>query len=60
MVEKEKTEKQSAKFLKEQILSSKQYAERKDLLEAILEDGKEYSNKEIEQKIQQFMKGTVK
>lgn len=59
-MEKEKTEKQNTKFSKEQILSSKQYVARKDLLEAILEDGKAFSKQEIEQKIQQFMKGTVK
>lgn len=55
----EKEEKQTSKFSKAQILSSKQYAERKDLLEAILEDGKEYSKKEVEQQIQKFMKGKV-
>lgn len=59
-MEKEKIEKQNTKFSKEQILSSKQYVGRKDLLEAILEDGKAFSKQEIEQKIQQFMKGTVK
>ena len=55
----EKEEKQISKFSKAQILSSKQYAERKDLLEAILEDGKEYSKKEVEQQIQKFTKGKV-
>ena len=55
----EKEEKQTSKFSKAQILSSKQYEERKDLLEAILEDGKEYSKKEVEQQIQKFMKGKV-
>lgn len=57
---KEREEKQKTVFYKkEQILSSKQYVERKDLLEAILEDGKEYSKKEVEQQIQKFMKGKV-
>lgn len=47
------------KYSKGQILSSKQYTERKDLLQAILADEELYSKKEVEAKIQQFMKGKV-
>lgn len=54
----EKIEKEN-KYSKEQLLSSKQYTEKQDLLQAILEDEKLYSKKEVEARIQQFMKGKV-
>ena len=47
------------KFGKEQILSSKKYEYRRDALGVILEDGKEYSFKEVDELLDGFMKGKV-
>lgn len=49
----------AAKFSKAQILRSDRYAKRRDLLSAILEDGKNYSVEEIDSKISKFLKGKV-
>lgn len=46
-------------FLKEQILSSSKYANHRDLLQAVLEDEKSYSEKDISSIINKFMKGRV-
>lgn len=60
--EEKTTEEQKAesRFTKEQILSSNKYARRRDLLDAVLEDGKLYSAKEVDTAITDFMKGKVK
>lgn len=47
-------------FGKEQILASARYANRRDLVDALLENGKKYTTKDIDKKIEEFMKGTVK
>lgn len=58
------TEKKRAKtaqaFSREQILESKLFQDRRDLLGAILEDGKIYTIAQVESQIEQFLKGTVK
>lgn len=54
-MEKNKSE---VKFTKENILKSKRYQNRKDLLNVILED-KEYSFSEVDALIDKFMKGKV-
>lgn len=46
------------KYTKESILMSKRYSNRKDLLNALLDD-KEYSFKEVDAIIEKFMKGKV-
>lgn len=46
------------KFTKEQIINSKIYADKKDVLNAILED-KEYTKKQVDEVIKKFMKGKV-
>lgn len=48
------------KFSKAQILASTQYANRRDLVDALLEDDKQYNKKEVDELINKFMKGTVK
>lgn len=48
-----------ASFTKEQILSSELYKSRRDLLSAVLEEGKEYSLEDINKAIEIFMKGRV-
>ncbi len=47
-------------YFKEQILKSKKYANRKDILAVVLEDNKIYSHEEIEKEIEKFMKKEVK
>lgn len=48
-----------SRFTKEQILSSSKYARRRDLLDAVLENGKLYTTKEVDTAITDFMKGKV-
>ncbi|HBE9110475.1 TPA: hypothetical protein KNH21_003798, partial [Clostridioides difficile] len=45
------------KFTKEQIVNSKKYINRKDLLNAILKENELYSFSEVEEIINSFMKG---
>ncbi|HGS9760907.1 hypothetical protein AB4E21_19660 [Clostridioides difficile] len=45
------------KFTKEQIVNSKKYVNRKDLLKAILKENDLYSFSEVEEIINSFMKG---
>ncbi|HCQ6376187.1 TPA: hypothetical protein OL524_003644 [Clostridioides difficile] len=47
----------SYKFTKEQIVNSKKYVNRKDLLNAILKEDELYSFLEVEDRINSFMKG---
>jgi hypothetical protein len=49
-----------SKFSKQQLLGSKRYNERRDLLTALLKDGKEYTHADVETLIDEFMKGKVK
>ncbi|ERM37057.1 putative phage protein [Clostridioides difficile P64] len=44
------------KFTKEQIVNSKKYVNRKDLLNAILKENELYSFSEVEDRINKFMK----
>ncbi|MBY2486095.1 hypothetical protein KWX70_16625 [Clostridioides difficile] len=45
------------KFTKEQIVNSKKYVNRKDLLNANLKENELYSFSEVEEIIDKFMKG---
>lgn len=45
---------------KEQLLRSKRYAKRVDLLGALLDDTKQYTIEEVDAAIDTFMKGKVK
>ncbi|MBN5964766.1 hypothetical protein JY680_07680 [Clostridioides difficile] len=45
------------KFTKEQIVNSKKYINRKDLLNVILKENELYSFSEVEEIINSFMKG---
>ncbi|WP_334293691.1 hypothetical protein [Clostridioides difficile] len=47
----------SYKFTKEQIVNSKKYVDRKDLLNAILEENELYSFSQVDDRINNFMKG---
>lgn len=45
---------------KEQLIASNKFANRRDLISALLEDGKTYTLKEVEALIENFKKGGVK
>lgn len=47
-------------FPKERVLTFKRYADRRDLLSVLLEDGKEYTHDQVQNLIDNFMKGKVK
>lgn len=58
---KTKTEKTEVrKFTKEQLLASKRFSDRKDLINALLLENKKYSIEEADKKITEFLKGKVK
>lgn len=46
-------------FPKERVLTFKRYADQRDLLSVLLEDGKEYTHDQIDGLIKDFMKGKV-
>lgn len=51
-----KTETPAAKFSKQQILAAKKYADRRDLLAVLLDDGKPYTLAEVDKLIEEFLK----
>lgn len=52
--------KQDVLFTKEQILASKKYSNRRDVLGAILTDNKGYTLEQVDSLLEKFMKGKVK
>ena len=52
--------KEEALFTKEQILASEKYANRRDLADALLEDGKSYKMETVDKMMENFLKGKVK
>lgn len=53
-------ETKSSSFSKEQILSAAKFANRRDLLSVVLEDGKTYTVEDVQKEIDKFMKGKVR
>jgi hypothetical protein len=53
-------ESKEALFSKGQLMSSKRFLDRRDLLEALLDEKEVYTVKAVEKKIQKYMKGRVK
>lgn len=51
---------QTSKFTKEQILASAKYQNRRDLVNALLNDGEVYTMEAVDGMINNFMKGRVK
>ncbi len=47
-------------YTKEQIIRSKKYADRKDIVSILLDDNCVYSFKAVDELIERFMKGKVK
>jgi hypothetical protein len=60
MATKKKEIQQESKFTKEQILASKKYSNRRDVLVAILGDDKSYTLEQVDSLLDKFMKGKVK
>lgn len=60
--EKTKTveKKEELAFTKEAILNSNKYANRRDVLGAILKDGESYTTEQVETLLAKFMRGKVK
>jgi hypothetical protein len=52
--------KQEILFTKEQILASKKYSNRRDILGAILSSDKTYTLEQVDSLLEKFMKGKVK
>ena len=51
---------EAASYTKDQLLRPKKYAARRDLLGALLEDGKTYTAAQVDREINQFLKRKVK
>ena len=49
----------AARFEKERLIRSERFAERADLLGALLADGKKYTVEETEKAIEKYLKGKV-
>ena len=48
------------RYAKEQLIASQRYADKRDLLEALLDEDKKYSLSDVDSKIEKYMKGEVK
>lgn len=59
-VKQDGVKKTSVKYTKVQILASKRYEHRRDILNVLLKDNKEYTPEEIDSTLDKFMKGKVK
>jgi len=57
--EHKETDSIEVKFSKSQLVESKRFSGLKDLLNTILEDGKEYTLDEVVSKVDKYMKGKV-
>ena len=57
---KQEDENLEIKFSKESLLRSQKYADYRDILSALLEDGKAYTHGEVDGFIEGFRKGTVR
>ena len=60
MAEIKENEKRGDTFTKHQLLKSKKYANRTDLLSVLLQQDKRYTLKEVDKVVNDFMKGKVK
>ena len=49
----------AATYKKEQLVASKKYANRRDIIMALLEDGKAYTLNEVDGLIEKYMKGKL-
>lgn len=49
----------AAKFTKEQLVKSEKYFDKRDIVNVLLLDEKEYTTKEVDDMIEEFMKKAV-
>lgn len=56
----EQNEQNKQKFSKEQILASARFANRRDLVDALLDEDKSYTMKTVDNLVEKYMKGQVK
>lgn len=56
----ETPEREENKFSKEQLVFSLRFRDRRDIVEALLEEGRMCTVKAVEEKIEKYMKGKVK
>ena len=47
-------------YTKQAILNSKKYVRQKDLINALLDNGKKYTLKEVDSIIEKYLKGVIK
>ena len=59
MEEKKETKAQNTSFTKQQILESKKYKNRRDLLRALLKDEESYTLKQVDAALSSFLKREV-
>ena len=57
---KEKTDEKVLSFSKQAFLSSKGYKPHRDLIEALLENGRSYTKSEVNKMLDDYLKGKVK
>ena len=50
----------AVRYDKEQLLQSVRYADKRDLLAALLEDSRQYSHEEVAELLENYLKGAVK
>lgn len=55
-----KKEKQAPVFTKSDLVRAKRYSDKRDILNALLEDGKTYTLEEVDKMILNFLKKEVK
>ena len=53
-------DRQEPGYTRGQILASARYRNRKDLVSALLEEGRTYTMEEVDRQVNRFMKGEVK
>lgn len=58
--EAEKGREERKRFSKEQLLASERFRERRDIVDALLDNGRQYTVKDVEEAIGRYMKGRVK
>ena len=47
-------------FTKEQLMASKRYRDKRDLLSALLDDDRQYATQAVDELIEKYMKGQVR
>lgn len=51
---------QETRYTRGQVLASARYRDRRDLVSALLDDGRTYTIAEVDQEVDRFIKGKVK